>query len=366
MTSPPHRLHGRGGFARAWTYSGAAPPIRHFGFIGRVADKAARLDAFASYGAPSIGAFASPANMADTVDLMAARNFDLLHIERSYCARLGRAIASRACRKPVLTLDLDEDDSRVYAALADLAGKTAGLYARRWNLLEAAAFRRLLNEVVPAFDQVWLASSVDKTGLGSLAAPDKVAVAPNAVASAGRAGRRDDGRTLLFVGSLGYAPNQDAVGWFLSAIWPRLSRARNVRFQIVGPDAPAPLRRLARQRGVEMPGWVADTSRYYAVATLAIAPIRVGAGTRIKLIETALHGVPAVATATAAEGLGLRHGQHLWLADTPATFIKAICEALDRPAERRRRADAARAYVTSTFARETTVSRLARAFAALL
>lgn len=203
-------------------------------------------------------------------------------------------------------------------------------------------------------------------GLGSLARPDKVGVAPNAVLDAGRADRRDEGRTLLFVGSLGYAPNQDAIRWFLSAIWPRLSRSRDVRLQIVGPGAPSSLQRLARQRGVEMPGWVPDPDRYYATATLSIVPVRVGAGTRIKLVESALRGVPAISTSVGAEGLGMRDGQHCWLANTPESFIDAIHDALNRPAERRRRAFAARAHITAAFDRETTVRRLAREFCKLL
>jgi glycosyltransferase involved in cell wall biosynthesis len=338
-------------------------PDTHFGLIARVKDPAARLEAFEGYGKPSISARISAATIADAAQRVGLEDYDLVHVERSYCAPLGCAIAKRA---PIRTMDLDEDDSRFYTALAGLPGKTSQSSARRWNLLEARAFRRLLDEMVPAFDRIWVSSALDMASLGSSPRPAIAGVVRNAVVSAGRGHLRDDGRTLLFVGSLGYEPNQDAIRWFLSAVWPRLSRARNLRLQIVGPHAPPWLQRLARQRGVEMLGPVADPARYYAMATLTIVPIRAGAGTRIKLVESALHGVAAVSTSVGAEGLGLRQGQHLWLADSPAAFITAVHEALDCPQERHRRAHAARAQVTAAFNREATVARLSGEFLELL
>jgi glycosyltransferase involved in cell wall biosynthesis len=342
-------------------------PDTHFGLIARVTDPSARLDAFEKYGKPSISGFLSAATIRKATNLLRGEEFDLIHVERSYCAPLGRTIGTLAKGAvPVLTIDLDEDDSRLYTTLAGLAVKMARPHEERWNLLEAGAFRRLLDDTLPFFNKIWVSSAIDVASLASAASSVEAHVLPNSVITASRANLRDDGRTLLFVGSLGYAPNQDAVSWFLSAIWSRLSKARNLRLQIVGPDAPPGLQRRARQRGIEMLGWVPDLSRYYAMATLTVVPIRAGAGTRIKLIESAFFGVPAVSTAIGAEGLGLRNGQHLWIADTAEAFVGSVHSALDRPAERQRRAYAARAKVTAAFDRETTIKRLSREFLALL
>jgi polysaccharide biosynthesis protein PslH len=341
------------------------PPDTHFGLIMRLTDPAARLDAFAAYGRPSVGANVSSSMIAAAADLMQQERFDLIHVQRSYCAPLGCAIAARGAT-PVMTMDLDEDDGRLYTALADLAGRTVGPDARRWNLLEASAFRRLLADTAAGFDRLWVSSATDATSLRSLTKPLETRLAPNATPAMGPPRHRDDGRTLLFVGSLGYAPNQDAIDWFLSASWPRLSRRADLRLRIVGPNAPPALQRLGRQRGVEMPGRVPDLAPYYAAATLSIAPIRVGAGTRIKLMESAACGVPIVATSVAAEGLGMRDGCHLWLADTSEAFGRAVDDALGHPEERRRRAGIARARANAAFDRDTIVGRLAREFAALL
>jgi glycosyltransferase involved in cell wall biosynthesis len=342
------------------------PPDTHFALIMRLKDPAARLDAFASYGRPSIGANLSPSVIAAAVELLQRERFDLIHVERSYCAPLGRAIAAHGGGSSVMTMDLDEDDGRLYTALADLAGRTIGPDARQWNQLEASAFRRLLADNAAGFDRLWVSSAMESASLRLSANPIETRLAPNAAPAIGPPRHRDDGRTVLFVGSLGYAPNQDAIAWFLSAIWPRLSRRRDLRLRIVGPNAPPALRRLGRQRGVEMPGRVPDLAPYYAAATLSIAPIRVGAGTRIKLIESAACGVPIVSTAVAAEGLGMRDGCDLWLADTAEAFGRAVEDALGHPQERRRRAGIARARANAAFDRDTLVGRLAREFAALL
>jgi glycosyltransferase involved in cell wall biosynthesis len=341
------------------------PPDTHFDLIMRLKDPAARLDAFASYGRPSLAAKLSPYAIAGA-DIMQRERFDLIHVERSYCAAMGRAIATRGGGSPVMTMDLDEDDGRLYTALADLAGRTAGPEARRWNLLEASAFRKLLADSAAAFDRLWVSSTADAASLRLLAKPVETRLAPNAAPAIGPPRHRDDGRTLLFVGSLGYAPNQDAMAWFLSAIWPRLSRRGDLRLRIVGPNAPPALQRLGRRRGVEMPGRVPDLAPYYAEATLSIAPIRVGAGTRIKLLESSAYGVPIVSTRVAAEGLGMRDGCHLWLADTAEAFGRAVEDALDHPQERRRRAGLARARTNAAFDCDTLIGRLAREFAVLL
>ena len=210
-----------------------------------------------------------------------------------------------------------------------------------------------------------MSSPVDGAALRARLALDNLAVLPNGVAPPATRPRRDDGRTLLFVGSLGYAPNCDALRWFVAEIWPRLRR-KNLRLRVVGPNAPASLRRLGRRRGAEMLGWVADLRSVYETASLVIAPLRIGAGTRIKLIEAAMARTPIVSTSLGARGLELRDGRDLWLADRPAAFAAAIDAALDHPDERDRRARNARGAAARAFLRPALVAKAAAAFRALL
>jgi glycosyltransferase involved in cell wall biosynthesis len=335
----------------------------HFGLVMRVDDAAARITAFARFGKPSLSARLSIKAAPQVAEMIGGKPYDIVHVSRSFCApfALGLTRMLSSAPRPKLTLDLDEDDSRVLSGLAGLSGRQGQYDEQKWRLLEADAFRNLVGEVAPAFDRVWLSSSVEALILGARTHVN-FRIFPNVIALRPMPRHHDDGRTLLFVGSLGYEPNQDAVRWLISAIWPRLTRHGNCRLLVVGASAPESLRRLGRQRGVEMLGWIQDLRQCYAAATLTVAPVRVGGGTRIKLLESAVHGVPIVTTSLGAEGLGFRENQHLWLAENAIAFSEAISYALASPKERSRRAQLARAHVTCNFGRQDKIDLLSREF----
>lgn len=330
----------------------------HLALIMQLADPEERADAFARLGLPSLSGRLSTTAILRCREIIGNQAYDLIHASRSYCARLALGLRNS---RPAFSLDLDEDDERVFSAIATLDALRGRAEFSAWRHLEARAFKNLVDAAIPHFDRVWVASAVDAARLGGLA------VIPNAIEAVPRPQRRDDGRTLLFVGSLGYEPNEDAVEWFLSAVWPRLrTSGPPLQLRIVGPDASEGLRLVAREAGAEIVGWAENLRAQYETSTLSIAPVRAGAGTRIKLLEAAVHRVPIVSTTLGAEGLGMEDGCHLWLADNPADFSAAIEQALSRPAERLRRARAARAWVAEHFDRGVVVAHLAAEFRALL
>jgi glycosyltransferase involved in cell wall biosynthesis len=150
-------------------------------------------------------------------------------------------------------------------------------------------------------------------------------------------------------------------------VWPEL-RARSpasLRLRLVGRDPPETIRALAGS-GIEVAGEVDDLSHEYAAATLAIAPLHTGAGTRLKLIEAAAHCVPVVTTNLAARGLAFLDSNTAWLADTPGEFAAGVLSALADPAGRKRRADLAHARASGIHDRAQVVERLARRFASML
>jgi glycosyltransferase involved in cell wall biosynthesis len=337
----------------------AAALDTHFDLIMRVMDPAARAEAFARFGKPSLVARISAKALDQVPEGLRSRTYDIVHVARSYLAPFALELVRRTQqRRPLLTLDLDEDDGRVYHGLAALAGRRRDHSRQRWCALEGNAFHQLVEEVAPAFDRVWIASSIDAGRLRSRS--HHIQVLPNAVTAAPRLRRRDDGRTLLFVGSLGYEPNQDAVEWLLRDIWPNLKHVPNLKLQIVGRGAPERLRRLGSQRGAQMLGWVENLEACLEASTLTVAPIRQGAGTRIKLLESAMHGVPIVTTPFGAEGLGFCPKHHVWLAEDAAVFANVTADVLAKPGERRRRARLARSYVINKFELKDQVARLSQ------
>jgi glycosyltransferase involved in cell wall biosynthesis len=141
---------------------------------------------------------------------------------------------------------------------------------------------------------------------------------------------------MLFIGALSYAPNQDAVRWFLAEILPALRAATPCELLVAGRHAPESLRALlASSPGVVFLGPVEYAASAYQDAHLVVAPLRAGGGTRLKILEAFALGRPVVATPLAAEGLEITPGRHALLADRAADFA-AACAKLAADADLRR------------------------------
>lgn len=136
-----------------------------------------------------------------------------------------------------------------------------------------------------------------------------------------RLARRSPGldarRDFLFIGGFGHSPNIDAVLWFVSEVWPRVqAKGFPDRFIVVGSNLPGEIASLASDR-IEVRGHVADLAPLFDSCRLSIAPLRYGGGVKGKIVTSLSYGVPVVATSVAAEGMGLRHGENILIADDP-------------------------------------------------
>jgi GT2 family glycosyltransferase/glycosyltransferase involved in cell wall biosynthesis len=129
---------------------------------------------------------------------------------------------------------------------------------------------------------------------------------------------------LLFIGGFRHPPNIDAVEWFLAEVWP-LVRARlpQLVFTVVGSHMPVHLKALSGP-GVNILGYVEDVNPLLARARISVAPLRYGAGVKGKVNQAMAHGLPVVATGVASEGMGLRPGIDLLVADEPQAYADEI------------------------------------------
>lgn len=151
---------------------------------------------------------------------------------------------------------------------------------------------------------------------------------------------------VLFVGSMGYPPNGDAIRWFMADVWPEvLAQRPDAEFLAVGrgADAPDAVAALAALLGDRLALDVPDVRPYYWQAAVMVAPVRLGAGLRNKVIHAMACGSPVVATPIAAEGIGARHGEHLLLAEDADAFAGAVVDSLRDPVGAAARAERARA-----------------------
>ena len=141
-----------------------------------------------------------------------------------------------------------------------------------------------------------------------------------------------EGESIVFLGSIDYAPNRDALAWFLADIFPAvLKRYPAARVQVFGGGKRGGL----RSPNVDFFGLVpqGEFARALGGAALGIAPIRLGTGVKVKVLDMMWHGLPVVSTSLASRGTPAEHGAGL-IADTPAAFAEAVCELLGSRARR--------------------------------
>jgi glycosyltransferase involved in cell wall biosynthesis len=146
-------------------------------------------------------------------------------------------------------------------------------------------------------------------------------------------GAREPGR-ILFMGSLEWRPNLDAVFQLLDHIFPKVVAAvPSARLCVVGRNPPNALQdRVARQANVELHGNVADVRPFMAQSGVMAVPLRIGGGSRLKILEALATAMPVVSTRVGAEGLWLEPGQHLTVVEGIENMADALVHAIRAPA----------------------------------
>lgn len=192
-------------------------------------------------------------------------------------------------------------------------------------LRQSQATQALELAVMHAADTTLVVSTVEREELARQAPAVHVEVLSNLHQPGGAGAAFQARRDLLFVGGFHHPPNVDAVGWFAHAIFP-LVRAQlpQVQLHIVGTAPPPPIQALASQPGIVVHGHVPDLLPLLQGSRIALAPLRYGAGVKGKINQAMAHGLPVVATTLAVEGMHLRDGLDVLVADTPQAFAAAV------------------------------------------
>ena len=218
-----------------------------------------------------------------------------------------------------------------YAAVASHALKRAYLH-RQW--LRMRAFERTQCR---RFEHIVAVSPEDAASFAEAYGAHSVSHVPTGVDTdyfrpSGSAS--SDPHALLFTGSMDWLPNEDAVTYFADAILPAIeSEIPGVSLSIVGRNPLSSVRGLMdRHRNVRVTGTVPDVRPYLDAARVFVVPLRIGGGTRLKIFEAMAMEKAIVTTSIGAEGLPVRHGEHLLIADTPSAFADAVTRLLRDPA----------------------------------
>jgi polysaccharide biosynthesis protein PslH len=212
---------------------------------------------------------------------------------------------------------------------------------RRWD--QAACLRASL---------VLACSGHDRDLLRDLCLGVRCAVVPNTIDAASYSSAADSEEPIvLYTGGMDWYPNRDAVQFFAEEILPTVRRrVPGVRFLVAGRNPSEGFRRLMSQfPGVELTGTVSDMREMIAKAAVCVVPLRIGSGTRLKILEAAAMAKPVVSTRLGAEGLEFADSKEIVLKDAPESFAEATSSLLLDPSRRRALGQAARARVEEMY-----------------
>ena len=166
--------------------------------------------------------------------------------------------------------------------------------------------------------------------------------------------------TLLFLGSLEWRPNLDGARQLLERVFPAVRRdIPDARLLLVGRNPPDWLQRAAQSSpNVELHGNVPDVRPFLCRAGLLVVPLRIGGGSRLKILEALACGTPVASTRVGAEGLALSAGQHLEIADSIDDLARSIVGLARDPQRAARQAEAGRALVLRRYDWDRLADRL--------
>ena len=263
-------------------------------------------------------------------ELVATGTFNLVHYEMFHTAQFHTE-----ARLPGV-LSQQNVDSAIWRRLCR---ETVNPFYKFAYWTQQLAFQRYERVLSPKFDAVTCTSDIDATVFERHCRADVIEIIPNGVDITHYQPdvSSEVPAHLIYIGSMDWYPNEDAVGFFADEVLPRIQeRVPDVRFSIVGGNPSARVQKLAERKGVVVTGRVPEIKPYFAEATVFVVPLRIGSGTRLKILEALAMGKAIVSTSVGAEGLDLKDGEEIFIADEPTAFADAVTRLLTDTSLRRR------------------------------
>lgn len=294
-----------------------------------------------------------PALQAALDALVSRQRYDVINVEFSY---LGYYRFPRSTK-----LVLDEHNIEY-----DILRRTYEVETRAerklFNYIDYLKLRREERAIWRKFDGCVVTSARDEELLLRDCPATQTAVVPNAVDTAffRPALTAPDPGTIVFFGVIDYWPNTDGLLFFLDEVLPRLRRSHpQAKIVIVGASPPEVITSRAGA-DVTVTGFVDDVRPYLERASAIIAPLRIGGGTRLKILEAMATARPVISTTVGAEGIDVTDGEDILLADDPEAFAAQVGRVLDDSALARRLGENARCLVEQRYDWQASVTRLER------
>lgn len=279
-------------------------------------------------------------------------------ISRHYCKKMAGIIRKEVRTGSFDAVHYDHLDSAVYSSFVQgipisvldehnivsnqietTAKSHANYFLRlllRGDWLRAKRYESL---VCAQMSQCLVCSDVDRDSLLQMSPAARIKTIPNGVDLSYFKPKLDlaagdissESISMIFIGSLDYAPCDMAVQFFIRNILPKVrERLPSASFYVIGANPSASVRKLSENiQGITLTGRVPDTRPYLARAQVCVVPIKSGSGTRLKILEAMAAGVPVVSTAIGAEGLHVQDEENILIADSPEIFSAAVIRLIN-------------------------------------
>jgi polysaccharide biosynthesis protein PslH len=301
------------------------------------------------------------------LEQLLAKRYDVVQFELAPMASYASACEKLASRRPLMCLD---EHNIEYDIVRRTAATGAGPLRCAYSAIEWRKLRRDERRVWKRFDGCTLTSVRDQLMLLADAPRVRTEVVPNGVDleyfRPSPTSIVSGAPTLLFFGAIDYFPNTDAVLYFLREVWPSLTaRHPGLRLCVVGRKPPPSILEY-RSASIEVPGMVDDLRPWIDRADAIVVPLRIGGGTRLKILEAMAMGKAVVSTPVGAEGLDVVPERDFLLGEDAESFGRQVSRLLGNPALVRRLGASARRVVSEKYSWKVSVDRLSAFYERLL
>ncbi len=223
------------------------------------------------------------------------------------------------------------------------------LYLKRFQKLTKNPFLKLFllieknrmykyEKIIQKYDRAFVCSEIDKEYLLSRNTKLKINLVYNGIELENYKTKKHIKRlnSIIFTGNMSYYPNSDAVEYFVKEIFPQiLLKVPSAKFYIVGQNPSSKIIKMKSQN-IIVTGFVKDICSEYLQSDIAVSPIRYGAGTLTKILESSSLGIPVIATPIGSLGLNLQHNKEILIANSKEEFADYAIKLLNSKKERER------------------------------
>ena len=263
------------------------------------------------------------------INLLSTGNYDIVQLEGIYLCVYIPVIRKHS--KTKITLRAHNVEHRLWQ---DISGNEKGFLSRNYLQIQSKRIKNFEIKQLDMVDAVIAISENDENILRSLKETCKITTIPFGI-DVKAIEIQDQGiiNSVFYIGALDWLPNQEALGWFLNNVWPKVRNIfPSLEFHIAGRNASHQFSEsLKKHKNVVFYGEVEDSSIFMKAHGLMVVPLFSGGGMRVKLIEAMNNGNVIVASDKACEGIPVVHGKHLRIAGSIDEFVDAIEIAIKRP-----------------------------------